>query len=86
LRAVADAKNATVAQVAIAWVMARGEDIVALVGARTRERLDEALGARQLELDDQDLAALERAIPPDGAIGDRYPEQQMAVLDSESSS
>jgi aryl-alcohol dehydrogenase-like predicted oxidoreductase len=86
LRAVADAKNATVAQVAIAWVTARGEDIVALVGARTRERLDEALGAQRLELDDQDLAALERAIPPDAAVGDRYPEQQMAVLDSESSS
>jgi pyridoxine 4-dehydrogenase len=85
LRAVADARGATVAQVAIAWVMARGEDIVALVGARTRERLEEALGTRQLELGDGDLAALERAIPPDAAVGDRYPEQQMAVLDSERS-
>ena len=85
LRAVADARGATVAQVAIAWVMARGEDIVALVGARTRERLEEALGTQQLELGDDDLAALERAIPPDAAVGDRYPEQQMAVLDSERS-
>lgn len=83
LRAVAEAKGATVAQIAIAWVLARGEDIVALVGARTRERLQEALGAEQLELDADDLAALERAIPPDAAAGERYPEPQMASLDSE---
>jgi aryl-alcohol dehydrogenase-like predicted oxidoreductase len=83
LRAVAEAKGATVAQVAIAWVMARGEDIVALVGARTRERLEEALGAEQLELDVGDLTALERAIPPDAAVGDRYAAPQMAALDSE---
>ncbi len=83
LRAVAEAKGATIAQVAIAWVLARGEDIVALVGARTRERLQEALGAEQLTLDAGDLEALERAIPPDAAAGDRYPEPQMATLDSE---
>jgi aryl-alcohol dehydrogenase-like predicted oxidoreductase len=83
LRAVAEAKRATVAQVAIAWVMARGEDIVALVGARTRERLAEALGAEQLQLDADDLAALERAIPADAAVGERYAAAQMAALDSE---
>jgi aryl-alcohol dehydrogenase-like predicted oxidoreductase len=83
LHAVAEAKGVTVAQIAIAWVLARGEDIVALVGARTRERLHEALGAEQLQLDTDDLAALERAIPPDAAAGDRYPEPQMATLDSE---
>ena len=83
LRALAEAKGATVAQVAIAWVLARGQDIVALIGARTRERLQEALGAPALELDAEDLVALERAIPPGAAVGDRYPEQQMAVLDSE---
>jgi aryl-alcohol dehydrogenase-like predicted oxidoreductase len=83
LRAAAEAKGVTVAQVAIAWVMARGEDIVALVGARTRERLEEALGAERLELDADDLAALERAIPPDAAVGDRYAAPQMAALDSE---
>jgi aryl-alcohol dehydrogenase-like predicted oxidoreductase len=64
-------------------VLARGEDIVALVGARTPERLREALGAQQLELGAEDLAELERAIPPDAAVGDRYPNQQMAALDSE---
>ncbi len=79
----AEAKRATVAQIAIAWVLAQGEDIVALVGARTPERLQEALGALQLELSADDLTDLERAIPSDAAVGDRYPPQQMAVLDSE---
>jgi aryl-alcohol dehydrogenase-like predicted oxidoreductase len=83
LRSVADAKGATVAQLAIAWVLARGEDIVPLIGARTRERLDEALGALEVELTQEDLAAIERAVPPDAAAGDRYNAQQMAVLDSE---
>jgi aryl-alcohol dehydrogenase-like predicted oxidoreductase len=83
LRDIAQAKGATVAQVAIAWVLGRGEDIVPLVGARTRERLNEALGALDVALDADDLAALERAVPPGAAAGDRYPEAQMAVLDSE---
>jgi aryl-alcohol dehydrogenase-like predicted oxidoreductase len=83
LRALAQAKGATVAQVAIGWVLARGEDIVALVGARTRERLREALGAVDLELTDEDVAALERAVPPDAAAGERYPAHGMATLDSE---
>jgi aryl-alcohol dehydrogenase-like predicted oxidoreductase len=83
LRTLADARGATVAQVAIAWVLARGQDIVALVGARTRERLREALAALDVELSDDDVAELERAISPDAVAGDRYPEQQMAMLDSE---
>jgi aryl-alcohol dehydrogenase-like predicted oxidoreductase len=83
LREVADASGVTVAQVAIAWVLGRGDEIVALVGARTRERLAEALGALEAELDADDLAALERAVPPGAAAGERYPEAQMAVLDSE---
>jgi aryl-alcohol dehydrogenase-like predicted oxidoreductase len=83
LRAVADAKRATVAQVAIAWVVSRGEDIVPLVGARTRERLTEALGALDLVLTDDDLAQIEGAVPAGAAAGDRYPAQLMSILDSE---
>jgi aryl-alcohol dehydrogenase-like predicted oxidoreductase len=83
LREVADASGVTVAQVAIAWVLGRGDEIVALVGARTRERLAEALGSLEADLDADDLAALERAVPPGAAAGERYPEAQMAVLDSE---
>jgi aryl-alcohol dehydrogenase-like predicted oxidoreductase len=83
MRDVAGARGATVAQVAIAWVLARGEDVVPLVGARTRERLEEALGALEVALGEEDAAALERAIPPGAAAGDRYPAPQMSVLDSE---
>jgi aryl-alcohol dehydrogenase-like predicted oxidoreductase len=83
LRAVAEEKAATVAQVAIAWVLSRGDDIVPLVGARRRDRLHEALGALDLDLTTDDLSRIGRAIPADAAAGDRYPEQQMALLDSE---
>jgi aryl-alcohol dehydrogenase-like predicted oxidoreductase len=83
LRAVAEAKGATVAQVAIGWVLSRGQDIVPLVGARRRDRLAEALGGLDLELTVDDLAQIERAVPPDAAAGDRYPTPQMAHLDSE---
>ena len=63
--------------------LAQGEDIVPLVGARRRERLDEALGATELELSAGDLAAIERAVPAGAAAGARYPEAQVAHLDSE---
>jgi aryl-alcohol dehydrogenase-like predicted oxidoreductase len=86
LQEIATARGITVAQVAIAWVLSRGEDIVPLVGARRRDRLDEARAALEVELSDEDLAAIERAVPADAAAGERYPEQQMALLDSERSS
>ncbi|MGV9344239.1 aldo/keto reductase [Streptomyces spiralis] len=83
LRKIAEGKGVTVAQTAIAWVLSRGEDIVPLVGARTRERLSEALGALEVTLDEADLSAIEEAVPADAAAGERYPESQMAHLDSE---
>jgi aryl-alcohol dehydrogenase-like predicted oxidoreductase len=83
LRALAGAKDATVAQLAIAWALSRGEDVVPLVGARTRERLAESLGALEVELTSEDLARIEEAVPADAAAGERYHAEQMAVLDSE---
>jgi len=83
LRKVAEAKRASVAQVAIAWVAAQGDDIVPLVGARRRDRLSEALGAARLTLSPDDLTAIERAVPKGAAAGDRYAPAQMARLDSE---
>jgi aryl-alcohol dehydrogenase-like predicted oxidoreductase len=83
LRAVAETKGATPAQAAIAWVLSRGEDVVPIVGSRTRDQLAEALGALELTLGPDDLAELERAMPADAAAGGRYPEQAMAQLDSE---
>jgi aryl-alcohol dehydrogenase-like predicted oxidoreductase len=83
LRTVAAAKGISVAQVAIAWVAAQGSDIVPLVGARTSERLGEALGALSVALSQSDLAAIERAVPKGAAAGARYPVAQMGNLDSE---
>jgi aryl-alcohol dehydrogenase-like predicted oxidoreductase len=74
----------TSAQLAIAWVAAQGDDIVPLVGARRRDRLEESLGALDLDLSRSDLERIEAAVPRDSAAGDRYPEALMATLDSES--
>ena len=75
--------GAPAAQVAIAWVAAQGNDIVPLVGARRRDRLAEALGALNVKLTDAHLAALAKAFPPGAAAGERYPQAQLAHLDSE---
>ncbi|MBD2057024.1 aldo/keto reductase [Oculatella sp. FACHB-28] len=83
LREIAQAQDATVAQVAIAWVLAQGNDIVPLIGARRRDRLQEALGALDLNLSAEQLSQIEAAIPPDAVAGDRYDAGQMAMLDSE---
>jgi aryl-alcohol dehydrogenase-like predicted oxidoreductase len=83
LSALAQAKGASVAQIAIAWVLSSGDDVVPLVGARTRERLAESLGALDLELTADDQDRIEEAIPADAAAGGRYDAEQMAILDSE---
>jgi aryl-alcohol dehydrogenase-like predicted oxidoreductase len=64
-------------------VLSRGEEIVPLIGARTRERLQEAIGALDLELSAGELSRIEQAMPADAAAGERYPEAGMAQLDSE---
>ncbi len=83
LRGVARSIGASVAQVAIAWVAAQGEDIVPLIGARRRDRLAEALGALPLELTAEQLAALTEAVPANAAAGGRYPAAALDHLDSE---
>jgi aryl-alcohol dehydrogenase-like predicted oxidoreductase len=83
VRAIADELGVSVAQVAIAWVAAQGEDIVPLVGARTRARLTEALGANAVRLSAADLARLAQAVPADAAAGERYNAHAAVALDSE---
>ena len=83
LRAVASEAGVMVAQAAIAWVASRGDDIVPVVGARTRERLAETLGAADVALTSDQLAAIEAAVPVDQVSGTRYAAEQMAMLDSE---
>jgi aryl-alcohol dehydrogenase-like predicted oxidoreductase len=85
LREAAWERSASVAQAAIGWVLARGKDIIPLIGARRRDQLSEALGALDLRLDARDLARIEAAVPAGAAAGERYAASQMALLDSERS-
>jgi aryl-alcohol dehydrogenase-like predicted oxidoreductase len=73
----------TTAQLAIAWVVSRGRDIVPLIGTKRRGRLTEALGALEATLSPDELAAIEAAVPASDVAGDRYEPGQMAALDSE---
>ena len=83
LEKIAQSRRVSTAQLAFAWVLSRGTDIVPLIGTKRRDRLTEALGALDLRLDPADLAALEAAVPPGQVAGDRYDPGQMAALDSE---
>lgn len=83
LRAIAESKGISVAQLAIAWVLGRGEDIVPVLGSRRRDQLAEVLGALDVALSADDLAAIESAIPAGSVAGERYASAQMQMLDSE---
>jgi aryl-alcohol dehydrogenase-like predicted oxidoreductase len=83
LREIASEHGVSVQQLAIAWVRSRGEDIVPLIGARRRDQLEQALAGLALRLTDEQLEAIERAVPPGAAAGSRYSAAQMTELDSE---
>jgi aryl-alcohol dehydrogenase-like predicted oxidoreductase len=83
LAAFAAEKDATPAQLAIAWVAAQGADIVPVIGARRRAQLAESLGAMELRLTPEDLARLESICDPSRTAGTRYDAAQMGMLDSE---
>ncbi|WP_033925205.1 aldo/keto reductase [Sphingomonas sp. 35-24ZXX] len=83
LRLLAADKGISVAQLAIAWVLAQGDDIVPLVGARHRDRLSESLGALDVKLTSDDGARIEACVPKGAAAGARYPEALLRHLDSE---
>jgi aryl-alcohol dehydrogenase-like predicted oxidoreductase len=85
LEKIANDHAVTTAQLAIAWVASRGNDIVPLIGTKRRDRLAEALAAFDLRLTPADLASLETAVPHGQVAGDRYDSRQMAALDSENS-
>ena len=83
LEKIAQERGVTTAQLAIAWVLAQGSDIVPLIGTKRRARLTEALAAFELTLTPAELAAIEAAVPADSVAGDRYDSHSMASLDSE---
>ena len=82
LRAMAAAKGCTPAQLALAWVLARGDDIVPIPGTKRRRFLDDNAGAVDVALDGADMEALDAAFPPDVTAGERYPAAQMVPLET----
>src|ERR1035438_10240808 len=83
LKEIAHGKGVTHVQLAVAWVLAKGSFMVPVVGARTRTQLTESLGALQVKLTADEIAALEAAVPAGAVAGTRYDEMQMRNLDSE---
>jgi len=76
----ASAKGVSVAQLAIAWVLAQGEDIVPIPGTKRRRWLAENIAATDIELSAEDLAAISEAVPRDAVSGERYPASSMGAL------
>jgi aryl-alcohol dehydrogenase-like predicted oxidoreductase len=77
LKEIADQKNCTLAQLALAWLLAQGEDIIPIPGTKRRERLKENLEAIEIELSKDDLRRIEEAAPVGYAAGTRYPQAAM---------
>lgn len=81
VREMAEAKQATPGQLAIAWVMSRGQDVVPIPGTKRRAYLEENLGAAELSLTADDLARIEEVAPRDAVAGERYAAAQMGAID-----
>ncbi len=82
VQVLANRKGCTPAQLALAWVLAQGQDIVPIPGTRRRARLDENLDALQVELSAAELAGIDAVFPPGAAAGTRYPEAMMAAVNA----
>jgi aryl-alcohol dehydrogenase-like predicted oxidoreductase len=80
LKRLAVERGITVSQLCIAWVMSRGEDIVPLIGSRTRKQLQEALGAAEISLTEEELKQIEEAVPASAVAGTRYGAEQMKMV------
>jgi aryl-alcohol dehydrogenase-like predicted oxidoreductase len=80
VREVADGKGITPGQLALAWLLARGNDIVPIPGTKRREYLEENAGAAGVTLTEDDLASIEEAMPRGSAAGERYAEEQMRAV------
>jgi aryl-alcohol dehydrogenase-like predicted oxidoreductase len=80
VEAMAREKGCTTAQLALAWVLAQGDDVVPIPGTKRRKYLDENIAALDVKLSDEDLQRLDRILPPGAAAGERYHERGMASL------
>ena len=77
---IAKEKGCQPSQLALAWVLAQGNDIVPIPGTKRRKYLEENAAANDLRLTPEDLRRINKVFPPDSAAGTRYPEQMMALL------
>jgi aryl-alcohol dehydrogenase-like predicted oxidoreductase len=80
VREIARRKNCTPAQLALAWLLAQGDDVVPIPGTKKISRLEENAGAASVHLTPQELSEIDQAFPPGAAAGPRYPEQAMKVV------
>jgi len=83
LQGIARDRGITATQLAIAWVLAKGDTMVPVVGARTRTQLSESLAALEVSLSPEEIVRIEQAVPSSAVAGTRYGEDQMRALDSE---
>ncbi len=82
VKSLAADKGCSPAQLALAWVLAQGDDVLAIPGTRHRSRLDENLGALDVQLSAAELAAIDAVFPPDVAVGTRYPGAGMQLVNA----
>jgi aryl-alcohol dehydrogenase-like predicted oxidoreductase len=80
VRQMAEAKNCTPAQFALAWLLAQGDDVIPIPGTKRRRYLEENIGALRVRLTTADLIRVHQAVPPGAAIGARYPEAGMQTV------
>ena len=80
LEKIAAAKHCTPAQVALAWLLAQGQDVVPIPGTKRRSYLEQNCAAAGVQLSGEEIAALSKAFPPNATAGTRYPEKQLAGL------
>jgi aryl-alcohol dehydrogenase-like predicted oxidoreductase len=80
IESLAATKGCTASQLALAWLLAQGEDVFPIPGTTKVHRLEENIGALNVNLTKEDLAEIDRCFPPDAATGTRYPEAGMRVL------
>jgi aryl-alcohol dehydrogenase-like predicted oxidoreductase len=82
VRELAEERGVTPAQLALAWVHAKGQDIVPIPGTKRPERLEENVAAYDIALSDEDVATLDQAVPADAVVGGRYRDAEMALIDT----
>jgi aryl-alcohol dehydrogenase-like predicted oxidoreductase len=80
IRTLAAKKGCTPAQLALAWLLAQGEDIVPIPGTKRRRYLEENVGALDVRLTPEELAKIDTILPPGAAAGPRYPERGMRTI------